>query len=189
MPECRSLKIGYHSGPVSLSILATATLSVAGAVTGPARQQRRHQVRDRSADRLVDVQLRGRVFLQLQIAHADDEPRDAIGLVDGQDALGELDALLDIAVGERGDEGAVQTARCSSDRCAAPSGRTRRRKSRPAPRWRAGPPDSCPTSSAISNRGGWETAPNCRSDVRASAPKARPAKRARRRRLRQSPSD
>lgn len=33
-------------------------LHVTGAVTGPARQQRRHQVCDRSTDRLVDVQLR-----------------------------------------------------------------------------------------------------------------------------------
>ena len=108
MPECRSLKIGYHSGPVSLSMLATAALDVAGAVAGPARQQRRHQIGDRSADRLVDVDLRGGVFLLLQIAHADHEAGDAVGLVDGQDAVGELDRLVDVAVGERGDEGAVE---------------------------------------------------------------------------------
>ncbi len=83
-------------------------LAVAGAVAGPARQQRRHEVGDRPADRLVDVGLRGRVFLQLQVAHADHEARDAIGFVDAQDPVGELDGLVDVAVGQRRNEGAVQ---------------------------------------------------------------------------------
>ena len=76
-------------------------LGVAGAVTGPARQQRRHQIGDRPANRLIDVQLRGRIFLQLQIAHADHQPGDAIGFVDRQNAVGELDGLVDIAIRER----------------------------------------------------------------------------------------
>ena len=84
------------------------SLGIAGAVAGPARQQRCDEVGDRSADRLVDVQLRGRIFLRLQVAHADDEAGDTVGFVQGQDAVGELDRLIDVAVGERGDEGAIQ---------------------------------------------------------------------------------
>ncbi len=83
-------------------------LGVAGAVTGPARQQRCDQIRDRPAYRLIDVDLRSGVFLQLQIANADDQPGDAIGLVDRKNAVGELDGLVDIAVGERGNERAIQ---------------------------------------------------------------------------------
>ena len=83
-------------------------LGVAGAVTGPARQQRRDQIGDRPADGLVDVELRGRIFLLFQVAHADHQPGHAIGFVDGQDAVGELDGLVDIAIGERGDERAIE---------------------------------------------------------------------------------
>ncbi len=83
-------------------------LGIARAVARPARQQRRHQVGDRSADRLVDVELRGRIFLLLEVAHADHQPRDAVRLVHRQDAIGELDGLVDVAIGQRGDEGAVQ---------------------------------------------------------------------------------
>ena len=48
-------------------------LGVAGAVGGPARQQRRHQIGDRPADRLVDVELRSGIFLQLDVLNADDQ--------------------------------------------------------------------------------------------------------------------
>ena len=81
---------------------------VACAVTGPARQQRGDQIRDRTAYRLIDVGLRGCVFLLLQIAHADDEPGDAIGLIHRENAVGELDGVVNIAVRERGNEGAIQ---------------------------------------------------------------------------------
>ena len=83
-------------------------LAVAGAVTGPARQQRRDQIGDRPADGLVDVELRGRIFLLFQVAHADHQPRHAIGFVDGEDAIGKLDGLVDIAIGERGNERAIE---------------------------------------------------------------------------------
>ena len=83
-------------------------LDVVGAVAGPARNQRRDQIGDRSADRLVDVDLGSGVFLLLEVADADHEAGDAIGLVDGQDAVGKLHRLVDIAVGERGDEGTVE---------------------------------------------------------------------------------
>ena len=83
-------------------------LGIARAVARPARQQRRHQVGDRPADRLVDVELRGRIFLLLEVAHADHQPRDAVRLVHRQDAIGKLDRFIDVAIGQRGDEGAVQ---------------------------------------------------------------------------------
>jgi hypothetical protein len=52
--------------------------------------------------------LRGGVFLLLEVADADHQPRHAIGLVHRQDAVGELDRLVDVAIGQRGDEGAVE---------------------------------------------------------------------------------
>ena len=48
------------------------------------------------------------IFLLLEVAHADHQPRDAVGLVHRQDAVGELDGLVDVAIGQRGDEGAVE---------------------------------------------------------------------------------
>ena len=99
-------RIPFRAG--QLVDIGDRRLGVAGAVARPARQQRRHQVGDRPADRLVDVELRGGIFLLLQVAHADHQPRDAVGLVDRQDAVGELDRLVDVAIGERGDEGAIQ---------------------------------------------------------------------------------
>jgi hypothetical protein len=99
-------RIPFRTG--QLVDIGDRRLGVAGAVAGPARQQRRDQIRDRPADRLVDVGLRARVFLLLQIAHADHQPGHAIGFVDRQNAVGELDGLVDIAVRERGDERPIE---------------------------------------------------------------------------------
>ena len=99
-------RIPFRTG--QLVDIGDRRLGIAGAVAGPARQQRRDQIGDRSADRLVDVELRGRVFLLLEVAHADHEPRDAVGLVQRQDAVGELDRLVDVAIGQRRDEGAIE---------------------------------------------------------------------------------
>jgi hypothetical protein len=49
-----------------------------------------------------------RILLLLDRAHAEDEPRDALVFVDLQNAFGELDALLDFAVGKHRQEGAAQ---------------------------------------------------------------------------------
>ncbi len=120
-------------------------LGIARAVARPARQQRRDQVGDRPADRLVDVELRGRVFLLLEVAHAHHQPRDAVGLVDGQDAVGELDRFVDVAIGERGDEGAVEqfvVLRIGAQRRAV---ERRSRQPRRARRWRGARRDSCRT--------------------------------------------
>ena len=99
-------RIPFRTG--QLVDIGDGGFGVAGAVTGPARQQRRDQIRDRSANRLIDVQLRGRILLQLQIAHADDKPGNAIGFVYRQNAIGELHGLVDIAVGERRNERAIE---------------------------------------------------------------------------------
>ena len=76
-------------------------LGVAGTVSRPARQQRRHQIGDRTANRLVDVELRCGIFLQLQILHADHEASHAVGFIDCQDSVGKLDGLVDVAIGDR----------------------------------------------------------------------------------------
>ena len=83
-------------------------LGIARAVARPTRQQRRHQVGNRPADRLVDVELRGGIFLLLEVTHADDQPRNAVRLVHRQDAIGKLDRFIDVAIGQRRDKGAVQ---------------------------------------------------------------------------------
>jgi hypothetical protein len=44
----------------------------------------------------------------LDRAHSEDKPRDAIVLVDLQDALGKLDPLIDLAIGEHRQEGAAE---------------------------------------------------------------------------------
>ena len=99
-------RIPFRAG--QLVDIGDRRLGVAGAVAGPTRQQRRHQVGDRPADRLVDVELRGGIFLQLDVLDADHKARHAIGLVDRENPVGELDRLVDIAFGDRGDEGAIQ---------------------------------------------------------------------------------
>ena len=149
-------------------------LGVAGAVAGPARQQRRDQIGDRPADRLVDVELRGRIFLQLEIAHADHQPGDAIGLVDRQDAVGELDGLVDIAVGERGDEGAIEqfvVLRIGAKRRAI---ERRRRIGVALHAGMAGGQIAAGRGQRFQIVAGREIAPSCRPDDRASAPDSEP---------------
>jgi hypothetical protein len=110
MPVCRSLvleqRIPFRPG--QLVDAAHRALDVAGAIGCPARQQSRDEIGDRTADRLIDVELRSRIFLELEILHANHQAGDAVGLVDHQDLLGELDRFVDIAVGNRRDEGAIQ---------------------------------------------------------------------------------
>jgi hypothetical protein len=49
-----------------------------------------------------------RILLLLDRAHSEDEPRDAIVLVNLQDALGELDPFVNLAIGEYLQEGAAE---------------------------------------------------------------------------------
>ena len=74
----------------------------------PGRQQRGGEIGDRAADRLGELRARSGILLLLDRAHAEHEPGDAIGLVDLQNAVGELDRLLDLAVGEHRQEGAAE---------------------------------------------------------------------------------
>jgi len=74
----------------------------------PGRQQRRGEVGDRPADRLGELAARDRILLLLDRAHPKDEPRDAIVLVDLQNALREPDPFLNLAIGEHRQEGAAE---------------------------------------------------------------------------------
>ena len=83
-------------------------LAVVGAIHAPGREQRCGQIGDRSADRLREVAARSRILLVLERAHAEHQPRDAIVLVDLGHAIGEFDRLVDVAVDQEGQEGAVE---------------------------------------------------------------------------------
>ena len=85
----------------------------------PCRQQGRGKVGDRAADRLGEFATRNRILFLLDRAHPEHEPRDPIGLVDLQNAFGELDRLLDLAVGQHRQEGAAEkliVARVTAER-------------------------------------------------------------------------
>src|SRR5262249_25472519 len=74
----------------------------------PGRQQRCGKIGDRSANGLGELPARSRVLLLLDRPHSKDEPRDAIVLVDLQNALGELDPLLNLSIGKYRQEGAAE---------------------------------------------------------------------------------
>ena len=74
----------------------------------PGRQQGCGEIGDRAADRLGEFPARDRILLLLDRAHAEHEPGDAVGLVDLQHAFGELDRLLDLAIGQHRQEGAAK---------------------------------------------------------------------------------
>src|SRR4051812_28804673 len=70
----------------------------------PRREERRGQVRDRATDRLRKLATCQRILLLLDVANPEHKPRYAVGLVSLQDALGEPDRLLDLAVREHCEE-------------------------------------------------------------------------------------
>src|SRR5262249_16134922 len=74
----------------------------------PCRQQRRCEVGDRPTDRLGELAARNRILLLLDRAYPEDEPRDAIVLVDLQNALGELDPFVNLAIDEYRQEGPAE---------------------------------------------------------------------------------
>jgi len=84
-------------------------------------------------------------FFCFRIAHADHQPGDAIGFVDRQDTVGELDGLVDIPIAS--DEMKARSINSLFfDRCR--SGRAARSRSRarvPPPRGVAGGQIVCPT--------------------------------------------
>ncbi len=108
MPACRSLKMAYQSGPVSLSIAATAPLVSPAPYMRPGREQRRGQIGDRAADRLRQVAARRGILLVLERVHAEHQPGDAVVLVGLHDALGKFHRFVDVAVDQQRQEGAVE---------------------------------------------------------------------------------
>ena len=92
-------------------MLSIALLVSLRPVLRPGRDQRRGQIGDRAAHRLRDVLARRLILLLLQRAHAEHEPRDAMGLVELDDALGELDRLVDLAVDQDREERALEQHR------------------------------------------------------------------------------
>src|SRR5262249_61657867 len=63
---------------------------------------------ERPADRLRDFPARNRILLLLDRTHSEHQSRDAVGLVDLQDAFGEPDRFVDLAGGQHGEEGAAE---------------------------------------------------------------------------------
>src|SRR5207237_2037106 len=63
----------------------------------PGRQQRCGKIGDRSADGLGELPARSRILLLLDRPNSEEAPCNAIGLVDLQNALGELDPLLNLS--------------------------------------------------------------------------------------------
>ena len=63
---------------------------------------------DRPAHRLGEVLLGDGVLLLLERAHAEHQPRDAVVLVELDDLVGKPDRLLDIALRQHRQEGALQ---------------------------------------------------------------------------------
>ena len=85
----------------------------------PCRQQGRGKIGDRAADRLGEFPARDRILLLLDRTYAEHEPGDAVGLVDLQNALGQLDRFIDLAVRQHRQEGAAEqlvVARVSPER-------------------------------------------------------------------------
>src|SRR6516165_4836721 len=74
----------------------------------PCRQQRGGEVGDRPTDRLDELAARDRILLLLERAYPEDEARDAIVLVDLQNALGKLHPFINLAVGQHREKGAAE---------------------------------------------------------------------------------
>jgi len=87
----------------------------------PGGQQRAGEISDRRPQRLGQLLARDRILLLLDRPHAQDQPRDAIVLVDLYDPLSELDGFVHVTIGEHGQERAAQqfiVARITPKRCA-----------------------------------------------------------------------
>ena len=105
-------------------------LGIARAVACPGGQQRGGEIGDRPANGLGEVLLGERVFLLLERVDADHQPGDAVVLVELDDLVGEPDRLLDVALRQHRQEGALQKLGDSSGRHGAKRGNRRRRRRR-----------------------------------------------------------
>ena len=99
------LRTGQTIDPLDRALL------VLRPVLRPGGDQCRGQVRDRAAHRLRDVLARRLILLRLQGAHAEHQPGDTMGLVELDDALGELDGVVHLAVDQDRQEGTLQQHR------------------------------------------------------------------------------
>ena len=108
MPACSSLKMPYQSGPESLSMASTAALlsSAPSCVQADSSVAARSVIGPRTD--WANCWRGDRVLLLLDGAHAQHQPRDAVVLVDLEHPVGEMDRLVDIAVGQHRQEGAVE---------------------------------------------------------------------------------
>ena len=86
-------------------------LGVAGSLQGPGVDQRGGQIGDRPAHRLGDMLACSRVLLLLQRLDAEHEARDALRLVDLDDAVGELHQFIDFAIDQKSKECAFEQHR------------------------------------------------------------------------------
>ena len=94
----------------------------------PGRQQRRSKIGDRSANRLSKLFTCRRVLLLFDRAHPENEPCDAVVLVDLQNALSKLNAFVNFAVGKHRQESAAKQLIVTriAAQCSAVIGRRRR---------------------------------------------------------------
>ena len=99
-------RVPFRTG--ELVDIGDSPLDLAGAIVGPARQQRRHQIGDGAANGLIDVFPGGGVLLQFEIMNADHQAGDAIGFVDHEDAVGELHGRIDVALRQRRNERTIK---------------------------------------------------------------------------------
>ena len=84
------------------------SFGVVGAVSAPRRQQGRGEIGDRSANRLREFAARRGILLALEVADAENQPRDAVVLVGLNYAFGKFHRFVNIAIHEERQEGAVE---------------------------------------------------------------------------------
>ena len=83
-------------------------LAVVRSVHAPGGEQRRRQIGNRPPDRGADIAAGDGILLLLEGAHAEHQPGDAVGLVGLAFAFGKFHRLIDIAVDQQRQEGAVE---------------------------------------------------------------------------------
>src|SRR5262245_19125850 len=82
--------------------------AVASAGLRPGRQQSRREVGDRTADRLREILPRRGIAFLFKLAYAQHQSRNAVVPIHSEQAFAELARLLDIALGQHGEECAAE---------------------------------------------------------------------------------
>ena len=133
----------YQSGPDSLSSVSMAACVSPCAGKRPGRQQRRRQIGHRTAHRLGEVLAGNAVLLLLQFADADDQPRNAIVVIDRKQPVGKLARPRRFRRRSERREKRGSAVRHCADRASARRGNRWPRRHRRARLRHAGRPDSC----------------------------------------------